>query len=42
VRAIEPTRLLAFDWVLVNWLMKADAAFGEQLERASRERLGTA
>jgi glutamate/tyrosine decarboxylase-like PLP-dependent enzyme len=41
VAAVEPTRLLALDWVLVNWLMKADPAFGERLERASRERLAT-
>ena len=41
VTATEPTRLLALDWVLVNWLMKADPAFGERLERASRERLAT-
>jgi CRP-like cAMP-binding protein len=40
VTASEPTRLLVLDWVLVNWLMKADPAFGERLERASRERLG--
>jgi glutamate/tyrosine decarboxylase-like PLP-dependent enzyme len=39
VTATEPTRLLVLDWVLVNWLMKADTAFGEQLERASRDRL---
>src|SRR5204862_645768 len=39
VTATEPTRLLARDWALVNWLMKADAGFGEQLETASRERL---
>src|SRR5262249_61647312 len=41
VAAVEPTRLLALDWVLVNWLIKADPAFGERLERASRERLAT-
>jgi hypothetical protein len=39
VTAVGPTRLLVLDWVLVNWLTNADAAFGEQLERASRERL---
>jgi aromatic-L-amino-acid decarboxylase len=39
VTATCPTRLLVLDWVLVNRLMKADAPFGEQLERASRERL---
>jgi len=27
--------------VLVNWLMKANPTFGDQLERASRERLAT-
>jgi glutamate/tyrosine decarboxylase-like PLP-dependent enzyme len=41
VTAIEPTRLLVLDWVLVNWLMKADPAFGARLERASRERMAT-
>src|SRR4051794_15293227 len=40
VTATEPTRLLVLDWMLVNWLAKADATFGEQLERASREHLG--
>jgi aromatic-L-amino-acid decarboxylase len=39
VRATRPTRLLVLDWALVNWLMKADATFGEQLESASREHL---
>jgi hypothetical protein len=39
VTATEPTRLLVLDWVLVNWLMQAAPAFGERLERASRERL---
>jgi glutamate/tyrosine decarboxylase-like PLP-dependent enzyme len=39
--AREPTRLLALDWVLVNWLMKAAPAFGDRLERASRERLAS-
>jgi aromatic-L-amino-acid decarboxylase len=39
VTAIEPTRLLVLDWVLVNWLMQAAPAFGERLEKASRERL---
>jgi glutamate/tyrosine decarboxylase-like PLP-dependent enzyme len=39
VTAVEPARLLALDWVLVNRLMRAAPAFGEQLERASRERL---
>ena len=39
VTANEPTRLLVLDWMLVNWLMKAAPAFGELLERASRERL---
>ena len=39
VTATEPTRLLVLDWVLVNRLMKDAPAFGEQLERASRERL---
>jgi len=41
VVAAEPTRLLVLDWVLVNWLMKANTAFGRQLEQASRERLAT-
>ena len=41
VTATEPTRLLVLDWVLVNWLMKANPTFGDQLERASRERLAT-
>jgi aromatic-L-amino-acid/L-tryptophan decarboxylase len=41
VIATEPTRLLVLDWVLVNWLMRAVPAFGERLERASRERLAT-
>jgi glutamate/tyrosine decarboxylase-like PLP-dependent enzyme len=41
VIATEPTRLLALDWVLVNWLMKAAPDFGERLERASQERLAT-
>jgi CRP-like cAMP-binding protein len=39
VTATEATRLLALDWVLVNRLMKADPAFGDRLERASRDRL---
>jgi glutamate/tyrosine decarboxylase-like PLP-dependent enzyme len=39
VTATEPTRLLVLDWVLVNWLMKAEPAFGGRLESASRERL---
>jgi aromatic-L-amino-acid decarboxylase len=39
VTATSPTRLLVLDWALVNWLMRADATFAEQLERASRERL---
>jgi aromatic-L-amino-acid/L-tryptophan decarboxylase len=39
VTATEPTRLLVLDWMVVNWLAKANPAFGEQLERASRERL---
>jgi hypothetical protein len=34
-----PTRFLALDWVFVNRLTKDAPAFGEQLERASRERL---
>jgi hypothetical protein len=41
VTAVEQTRLLVLDWVLVNWLMKAASAFGEQLEEASRQRLAT-
>jgi hypothetical protein len=40
VTATEPTRLLVLDWVLVNWLMKADPVFGGRLEQASRERVG--
>jgi CRP-like cAMP-binding protein len=40
VTATEPTRLLALDWALVNWLMKADRVFSDRLERASRERVG--
>jgi CRP/FNR family transcriptional regulator, cyclic AMP receptor protein len=40
VTATEPTRLLVLDWVLVNWLMKADPVFGERLEQASRDRIG--
>jgi aromatic-L-amino-acid decarboxylase len=39
VTAIEPTRLLVLDWLLVNRLMKTAPAFGERLETASRERL---
>ena len=39
VAATEPTRMLVLDWVLVNWLMKANPAFGDHLEQASRERL---
>src|SRR3954453_242429 len=39
VTATEPTRLLVLDWVLVNWLMKVEPAFGGRLESASRERL---
>ena len=39
VTATEPTRLLVLDWMLVNRLMNGDPAFGEQLERVSRERL---
>jgi len=39
VTATEPTRLLVLDWVLVNWLMSADAAFSQQLETSSREHL---
>jgi aromatic-L-amino-acid/L-tryptophan decarboxylase len=41
VTATEPTRLLLLDWVLVNWLMQAAPAFGERLEKASRERLAS-
>jgi aromatic-L-amino-acid/L-tryptophan decarboxylase len=41
VTASEPTRLLVLDWVLVNWLMKADAGAGDRLSRAARERLAT-
>ena len=39
VTAVDATRLLVLDWVLVNWLMKANAEFGAELERASRDRL---
>jgi aromatic-L-amino-acid decarboxylase len=39
VRAVESTRLLVLDWVLVNWLMKANSAFAAELERVSRARL---
>jgi aromatic-L-amino-acid/L-tryptophan decarboxylase len=39
VTATEPTRLLVLDWMVVNWLVKANPRFGEQLELASRERL---
>ena len=39
VAATEPTRMLVLDWVLVNWLMKANPAFGDHLEQSSRERL---
>ena len=41
VTATESTRLLVLDWVLVNWLMKAQPAFGDRLERAYRDRLAT-
>ena len=41
VTATKPTRLLVLDWVLVNWLMRADPAFAARLEQASRERLAT-
>ena len=41
VTATEPTRLLVLDWALVNWLMKALPAFGEHIERVSRDRLAT-
>jgi aromatic-L-amino-acid/L-tryptophan decarboxylase len=39
VTAVEPTRLLVLDWVLVNRLMKTAPSFGELLEQASRERM---
>jgi aromatic-L-amino-acid/L-tryptophan decarboxylase len=39
VTATEPARLLVLDWLLVNRLVRADPAFGERLEQASRERL---
>src|SRR6478752_6144318 len=39
VTAREPTRLLVLDWVLVNRLMGANAAFAEQLEDVSRAHL---
>ena len=38
VTATEPTRLLVLDWVLVNWLMKANA----RVRRAARGRLARA
>ena len=41
VVACEPSRLIALDWQLVNRLMKTAPEFGEQLERAARERLAT-
>jgi CRP-like cAMP-binding protein len=41
VTATEPTRLLVLDWVLVNWLMKANPAFGDLLDQAARERRST-
>jgi CRP-like cAMP-binding protein len=37
----EPARLLVLDWALVNRLVKSDPAFGDQLERASRDRLAS-
>lgn len=37
--ATEPTRLLVLDWVLVNWLIKANSAVGDMLDQASQERL---
>jgi len=39
VVARDPARLLVLDWALVNLLVNIDAAFGEQLEQASRNRL---
>ena len=41
VTANVPTRLLVLDWALVNWLMKVRPAFGEHIERVSRDRLAT-
>ena len=41
VLATEPTRLVALDWELVNWLMQAAPGFGEQIERTARTRLAT-
>jgi glutamate/tyrosine decarboxylase-like PLP-dependent enzyme len=41
VAATGPTRLLVLDWVLVNRLVKANTAFADCLERASRSRLAT-
>ena len=41
VTAVEPTRLLVLDWVLVNQLMKAQPAFGSRLRRAHDERLAS-
>jgi CRP-like cAMP-binding protein len=41
VVATEPTRLVALDWELVNWLIQAAPAFGEQIQRTARSRLAT-
>jgi aromatic-L-amino-acid decarboxylase len=41
VVASEPTRLVALDWELVNWLMQAAPAFGEQIQSTARSRLAT-
>ncbi|MDX6520030.1 MAG: hypothetical protein QOF08_635 [Gaiellales bacterium] len=41
VVATEPTRLVALDWELVNWLIQAAPAFGEQIQRTARGRLAT-
>jgi aromatic-L-amino-acid/L-tryptophan decarboxylase len=41
VVATDPTRLVALDWELVNWLMQAAPAFGEQIERTARSRMAT-
>ncbi|MDX6549250.1 MAG: aromatic-L-amino-acid/L-tryptophan decarboxylase, partial [Gaiellales bacterium] len=41
VVATDPTRLVALDWELVNWLMQAAPAFGHQIERTARSRLAT-
>ena len=41
VTATTPTRLLVLDWMLVDWLRKANSTFNDQLEHTSRKRLST-